>query len=224
MLGSWFPSCRDRFSAADFGFLICHLAPDDEGRSLRKLWEDPEALREILDLREVFLAVLEENGPLAISPPFYFYVLVRHAFLDAGIVDAGIADYVAGVLCERVGADPADALRGIPGGLVHAVDFVAILEGARGRVRFHIQLAAGHQFLTLTGLFPGYLQRRSDRSGAPGIEFYEGFARRVFREAAENRDAPKETPRRLLGDLADCLPQARRSLNRLADEWVFLGE
>ena len=224
MMGSWFPSCRDRFTAADFAFLTAVLDPGGGVRDLRTLWEDPEALREMLDLREVLAALLEQPGPLVVSPPFYFYVLVRHAFLDAGITDAGIADYVAGVLSERVGVDPADALKGIPGGLVHAVDFVAILEGARGRVRFHVQLAAGHQFLVLTGLFPGYLQRRCERTGAPGIGFYENFARQVFLDAARNRDAPRETPRRLLGDLAECLPEARRSLNRLAGDFVFLGD
>ncbi|MCU0796338.1 MAG: hypothetical protein MUF31_10425 [Akkermansiaceae bacterium] len=224
MLGSWFPSCRDRFTAADFDFLIRLLAPDGDAVALSKLWEDPEALREILDLPGIFRALLEDGGPLAVSPPFYFYVLVRHAFVEAGITDAGLADYVAGVLCERVGVAPADALRGIPGGLVHAVDFVAILESARGRVRFHVQLAAGHQFLVLTGLFPAYLEKRRDRCGAPGVDFYEGFARRVFLEASQNRDAPRDTPRRLLEDLSECLPAARRSLNRLAGDWVFLGD
>ncbi|GAA5484148.1 hypothetical protein [Haloferula sargassicola] len=224
MLGSWFPSSRDRFTGADFEFLTEHLAPGEGRRHLWTLWEDPEALREMLDLKEVLLGLLEGPGAVRVSPPFYFYVLVRHAFLEAGIEDAGIADYVAGVLAERVGADPDDVLRSIPSGLVHAADFVSIMENAHGRVRFHLQLAAGNQFLVLTGLFPGFLERRAERCGAPRVEFYESFARKVFHDVAGSPSAPRDLPRRMLSDLSDCLPQARRSLNRVAEDYVFLGE
>ena len=224
MLGSWFPSSRDRFTGADFEFLSERLAPGEGRRHLWTLWEDPEALREMLDLKEVFRGLLEGAGALRVSPYFYFYVLVRHAFLDAGIEDAGVADYVAGVMSDRVGADPDDALKSIPNGLVHAADFVSIMENARGRLLFHLQLAAGNQFLVLTGLFPGFLRRRAERYGAPGVDFYESFARRVFKDVAENSSAPRDTPRAVLNQLAECLPEARRSLNKVAEDYVFLGD
>lgn len=217
-------SSRDRFTPADFAFLSSLLAPGDEKRHLWTLWEDPEALREMLDLKEVLRGLLDAAGPVSVSAPFYFYVLVRHSFLDAGIDDPGIADFVAGVMAERVGADPKDVLKGVPAGLTHAADFMAILESAHGRLRFHLQLAAGNQFLVLTGLFPGFLRQRCERRGAPGIDFYENFARRAYREAADNADAPRDVPRRMFGELSELLPQARRSLNRLAEEFVFLGD
>ena len=223
-MGGWISSSRDRFTRADFAFLSEILAPGEGQRHLWTLWEDPQALREILDLKEVLRALIDSPGAVSVSPPFYFYVLVRHEFLEAGIEDPGMADFVAGVLSERVGADPADVLKGVPSGLTHAADFVSILESAHGRLRFHLQMAAGNQFLVLTGLFPGFLQRRCERRGAPGIEFYENFARRAYREAADNHDAPRDVPRRLLGDLSERLPEARRSLNKLAEEFVFLGE
>ena len=101
---------------------------------------------------------------------------------------------------------------------------MAILESAHGRMRFDLQLEAANQFLVLTGLFPGFLQRRCQRRGAPGVEFYEDFARRAYRDAADNRSAPQDAPRRLFGDLSHALPVARLSLNKLAEELVFLGE
>lgn len=221
---SWLPSSRDRFSPADFAFLSAVLAPGGDKKDLWTLWEDPQALRELLDLKEVLRAVLDSPSALSVSPEFYFYVLVRHAFLDAGITDSGLADYVAGVLAQRLAANHQDPLRAVPSGLSHAADFLAILESASGRLRFHLQIEAGNQFLVLTGIFPGYLNRRCERRGAPGVEFYEDFARRAFREAAENRSAPPDAPRRMLGDLSELLPTARRSLNRMAEEFVFLGE
>lgn len=221
---SWISSSRDRFSPADFAFLSAVLAPGERRRCLWTLWEDPEALREMLDLKEVLRGLLDSTVALSVSPAFYFYILVRHSFLNAGIKDPGIADFVGGVLAERVWSDPEDVLKGVPAGLTHAADFVSIMDGASGRLRFLLQVAAGNQFLVLTGLFPGFLQKRCERRGAPGVEFYEDFARRAYLEAADSRCAPRSMPRQLFGDLAEVLPSARLSLNRVAEEYVFLGD
>lgn len=218
------PSSRDRFSREDFELLSEVLAPGDQRRHLVRLWDDPEALREILDLKEVLRAVLDSPAALRISSSFYFYVVVRHAFLQAGLEDADLADYVAGVLAARVGAEPGDAFLDEARGITHVADFLSILETAHGRMRFHLQLAAGNQFLVLTGMYPGFLRQRAERRGAPDVEFYEAFAGRAFRSAADNPEAPPGTPRRLLGSLAESMPLARRSLNRMAEEFVFLGE
>ncbi len=223
-MSGWISSSRDRFCRDDFSFLADLLAPGSGARHLWTLWEDPEALREMLDLKEVLLGLIDSTGPVSVSPQFYFYVLVRHAFLDAGIEDPEVADFVAGVLAERVGADPEDVLKGVPSGLTHAGDFITILDSAQGRLRFHLQVAAGNQFLVLTGLFPGFLQRRCERRGAPGIEFYENFVRRAYREAADNIHAPRDASRRIFGDLSELMPCARQSLNRIVEEFVFLGD
>ena len=222
-MSTWIPSSRDRFTSLDFAFLSQVLAPGSEQRHLWTLWEDPETLREMLDLKEVLRAVVNSTSTLSVSPSFYFYILVRHSFLDSGIKDAGIADYVAGVMTQRLASDSGDPLRSLPAGLTHAADFVAILESAHGRLRFHLQLEAGNQFLVLTGMFPGFITRRCERRGAPGVEFYESFARQSFQDASENRNAPREAPLRLLNDLAQVLPTARLSLNKIAEEFVFLG-
>jgi len=223
-MSTWIPSSRDRFTSSDFSFLTAVLSPGGERQHLWTLWEDPDALREMLDLKEVLRALIDSTSALSVSPAFYFYVLVRHSFLEAGIMDPGMADYVAGVMVQRLASNTGDPLRNLPAGLTHAADFVAILESAHGRMRFHLQLEAGNQFLVLTGLFPGFLARRCQRRGAPGVAFYEDFARRAFRDAADNRSAPQDAPRRLFGDLAEMLPVARLSLNKMAEEFVFLGD
>jgi hypothetical protein len=56
------------------------------------------------------------------------------------------------------------------------------------------------------------------------VGFYEDFARRAYRDAADNRNAPQDAPRRLFGELSEALPVARLSLNKMAEEFVFLGE
>ena len=200
------------------------LAPGDKRPHLAKLWDDPEALREILDLKEVLRALLDSPSALQVSPAFYFYVMVRHAFLQANITDPDLADYVAGLMAKRVCTNAQDPLQDIAHGFTHAADFIAIISSAHGRMRFHLQVAAGNQFLVLTGLYPAFLQNRSERRGAPDLAFYESFARQAFRGAADNPEAPLHAPRHLLGALSDALPEARRSLNRMAEEFVFLGD
>lgn len=224
MLGHWIPSSRDRFTRSDFEFMSAVLAPADKRPHLVKLWDDPEALREILDLKEVLRGLLDSPSALQVSPAFYFYVLVRHAFLGANLTDPDLADYVAGLLAKRLTTNAGDPLHDIAHGFTHAADFISIISTAQGRMRFHLQVAAGDHFLVLAGLYPSFLQKRSEQRGAPDLAFYESFARQAFGGAANNPEAPANAPRQLLGTLAEALPDARRSLNRVAEEFVFLGD
>ena len=151
-------------------------------------------------------------------------MLVRHAFLQADLCDPELADYVAGLMAKRISPSPEDPLQDIVRGFTHAADFIPIIASAHGRMKFHLHVAAGNQFLILTGLYPTFLKRRSEKRGAPDLEFYESFAQQSFRGAAENRSGPGNVSRRLFGALADALPTARRSLNRMTEELVFLGD
>lgn len=224
MLEHWMPTIRNRFSGSDFEFLASVLAPGEQRHHLEKLWSDPEAMREILDLKEVFRGLLDSPATIHVSPRFYFYVLVRHAFLQADLKDAEMADYVSGLLTKRTFPSPEDPLQDIAHGFTHASDFIAIISNAKGRMRFHLQVAAGNQFLVLAGLYPEFLRKRCEKSGAPDLEFYETFAQRAFRGAADNHRVAGNTSRQLLGALSDAMPIARRSLNRVAEEFVFLGD
>lgn len=215
----------DRFTEADFEFLSEVLATGKDRGYMAKLWDDPDALREMLDLKEVFRALLDSPSALRVSPAFYFYVLVRHAFMQADILDHELADYVAGVFSKRIGVHADDPLQDIARGYTHASDFLAIISSAQGKLKFHLQIAAGNQFLVLTGLFPSFIQKRNQRCGAPDITFYESFASRAFQSAANNPYSRNSgIPRQILGSLAELMPQARRSLNRVAEEFVFLGD
>ena len=112
------------------------------------------------------LAMLESLVVLNVSPSFYFYVLVRHSLMRTSLEDVALAEYLGSVLAERVPVGPADALKGIPAGFVHTVDFLGILDSATGNSRYELLVAAGNQFLVLTGIFPDYIRHRSQRHGA----------------------------------------------------------
>ncbi len=223
MLKHWMAPVRHRFTGEDFDFLASVLAPGEQRLHLEKLWSDPEALREMLDLKEVFRGLLDSPVTLQVSPKFYFYVLVRHAFLQAELADAELADYVSGVMTKRICPSPEDPLQDIARGFTHASDFIAIISNAKGRMRFHLQVAAGNQFLVLAGLYPEFLRQRCEKLGTPDLEYYETFAQRAFRDAAGNGHTIGNGSRQLLASLSEAMPLARRSLNRIAEEFVFLG-
>ena len=218
------PSCRSRFTGADFDFVVSALSSEVRRCHLKKLWKDPDGMREILDLKEIFRALLDSPGALRVSPRFYFYVLVRQAFVQAGLHDVELADYVAGVLAKRVLSCNGDPLQDVTRGFTHAADFLPFISTAKGRMRFHLQVAAGNQFLVLAGLYPDFLKRRNEKGEAPGLEFYESFASRSYQGAAANSLAPGHSSRQILAALADAMPVARRSLNRVAEEFLFLGD
>ncbi len=224
MLEEWIAAGRDRFTGADFNFLTEVLAAGEKRVCMFKLWEDPDALREMLDLKEVLRGILDSPSALQVSPDFYFYVLVRHAFMQADISDPDIADYVSGVLAKKIGTQSNDPLQDITRGYTHASDFLAIISTAKSGMKYHLQVAAGNQFLVLTGLFPGFITKRNERCGAPDLAFYESFAQRAYKGAAECGHARGKVPRQLFGALAEVMPQARKSLNRIAEEFVFLGD
>lgn len=214
-------SARAGITPADVAFVESTLAAEGESAALARLWNDPDAVTALLDLKEIHRALLESPVALPVSPSLYFYVLVRHAFVAGGIDHAGLADYVAGVLVEKLDARHHSSRPGsMPGWVTHAVDFVSVIQSAHGLLRFQLEVAAGDQFLVLTGIFADFLNHRAERSGAPAAEFYENFARQSYRNAAHRPGIPADT-RELLYLLAETFPLARASLNRMTDRCLF---
>jgi hypothetical protein len=205
---------------ADFAFIEGLLADGREEAVFARLWDDPGSVTAILDLKEIHRALLESPVALPVSPSLYFYVLVRHAFLEGGIEPVELADYVAGVLVEKLASRPDPRSGAMPAWVTHAVDFVSVIQSAQGVLRYHLEVAAGDQFLILTGLYPEFIGRRAERRGAPGLGFYESFASRAYHNAAGRPGIPAAS-RDLFGMLSEALPLARLSLNRMSDRCFF---
>lgn len=189
--------------------------------AIRSLAHDPECLQELLDQPELRRALLETPVALPVSPSLYFYVLVRHALLHGGVDHIGLTDHIAGVLVDKLTGVARGG--GMPYWATHAVDFIALIRNASGLLKVHLEVAAGDQFLVLTGLFPEFLNERKDRSGAPGADFYSAFGRQSYHRAAGRRCLEAES-RELFGLLAEVFPMAQASLHRMRDHCLFLGE
>src|SRR6187455_131837 len=87
-------NCRERFTAADFEFVVRTLARSQTDHvSLVDLLSDGETRDSVLDNPRLVEAILCHGGQLRISSHFYFYVLARHVLRDAGITDRKLCDY-----------------------------------------------------------------------------------------------------------------------------------
>lgn len=218
--------CRGRLQPRDFEFIVATLAGGvHEAGFLRELFEEPAALSIVLEDPRLFQAVMELTAPLAITPELYFYVLVRRSLVDAGISDVAIADYVAATLASHAGGGLSRGGEGRrpEAEFTYHVDIVERLSEASASERFFLEVQCGNRFLVLTGLFPRFLERRAERRGAPGLDYYEGVARQSFRLAGRHPLAAEYAVSEIYGRLADCFPETRRALNRMAEGRLFLG-
>jgi len=191
---------------------------------LMRLVEDSQSLDKLLDNPRLLNAILTLASPVTISPELYFYVLVRHSLLEAGIDHLDMTDYVAATLAEYSRGVPFQA-RGSSNlsDATYHIDYLSAIRDASAYDQFYINVRCGNQFLMLTGLFPRFLERRLERRGAPGVRYYESVARESFRQAGNHPLADEFALSEVYQLLAERMPQTRFALNRMAREFLFLG-
>jgi hypothetical protein len=214
-------------SPRDVTFLCEVLEQSGQQDAIRSLMEDEASLMTVLELDVVRRAVIESPALVGISPTLYFLVVVRHVFGRAGMHSAGLTRYVAVVLAGRAKnprtPDGDDTLPDYAGDFIERAAAASRTGGPHGGEAFAWWKASGDHFLVLTGLFPGHLDARSDRRGAPPLDFYESFGAQSYRTAANHPQARRRGLSPVLHDLSEAFSDARRALNQAADEYLFLA-
>lgn len=206
----------------DLDFLVGELSHSEaDGQALRSLAADPEAVDRLLDSRELFERLLQAPRMLHISPYFFYYVLVRRAFLDHGVDHRTASDYVGALLsfhAERNSPRPARET-------MYLVDLVRASAEARTPQRaFELQAEAGNLALYLAGLFPDWIYHRFTYGRRPvNLDYYEEMGRRCYAAAARTEPARRHDLGEVLGFLAEEFPILRQALNDLMDEHLHLG-
>ncbi len=218
-------NCRDRFTAADFDFVVRILGRSRrDAVSLSELLTDMESRDVILDHKTLVEAVLSHEAHLSISPQFYFYVLTRHVLNDAGISDRRVTDYIASLLetFSRTARmkSPADS-EGSP--MQYVSDMLLALRNASPMQTFLIRAHAGNYSLFLSGIFHESVNRRAQR-GAPDVGFYEDMGRMNYKVVANHSVARSCELSEIYDALADRFHEIRLALNRLSDELISLDE
>jgi hypothetical protein len=218
------PKCRVQFTAEDIDFILSVIGPKaGSSETLVRLLGDEETRDIILDDVSILHAVLEHRNCLRISTHFYFYILVRHSLRRSDLKERPLADYVASVLAEfsqidrtrcRVKGQPVDCF----------FEMLAALQTADDTTGFYIRAHIGNQSLFLSGVFPDRIRFRAERTGAPGLTYYEGLGRTNFRAASDHRLARKYDLDGIFDTLAERFQDTRLALNDLRDRLTSLGE
>jgi hypothetical protein len=218
-------NCRTQFAAEDIEFVLSVLGKRiGTAECLVKLLADEDSRDLILDDEALFHALLERGGCLRVSTRFYFYVLVRHVFRQAGLQDRRVADYVAEVLTEFARSERSRYLApGQPQPLDYLFEMLAALNKADDRTSFCIRLHLGNYSLFLAGVFPERIQFRTEMRGSPGLAYYEGLGRSQYRVASDHRLAQRYELAEVLSTLSERFRATRAALNDISDRLFWIG-
>ena len=211
-----------RFQEKDLRFLASILAPNSCQESFYRFASDKEELLQLIDRERVFQKVIETASFVNLSPAFYFYTLVRHSLLRANINDSQIAEFIGYVLTERLLQSNMGGGVVAQSNFITSFDYLSLLDQVSGEMKFELLLTAGNEFLVFTGIFPDFLKSRERRKGAPSIRYYEDFASSSYHQAGLHPQAKRSGVSEVLENLSQVMPQARRSLNTMAESFLFL--
>jgi hypothetical protein len=216
-------NCRERFTAADFDFVVKTLARSERDTvNLVDLLTDAEARDTILDSPRLVESVLAQEGTLGISPQLYFYVLIRHVLKSTGLNDRRVSDYLASLLetfsqTARM-KSPAD---GSANPVQYVSDMLIALRNASPQQTFLIRAHVGNYALFITGIFHETVERRRQR-GAPDVSFYEEVGSASYKAVASHQVARTCALNGVFDTLADSFHEARLALNRLSESLLHL--
>jgi hypothetical protein len=204
-------------------FVIDALSRGEADRQpLRELASDPAALDDLLDDPALFRRLLHAPRFLHVSPWFFYYVLVRRAFLDHGIDHRRASDYVGALLSYHVQMRSTEPRSG---GGVYLVDVIAAMAEARtADDAFLLQTRVGDIALFLAGLYPDWIYTRETYGRRPiGLSYYERMGSAYWRAAARTPAAERYDLGDVLEFMAQRFPALRQALNDLVDDHLDLA-
>jgi hypothetical protein len=228
-------NCRERFTAADFEFVVRTLARSQTDHvSLVDLLSDSEARDSVLDNPRLIDAILSNAGHLAISSQFYFYVLARHVLRQAGINDRKLCDYVASLLetFSRINGlnapqttEASSPSHAAAANTAHQYisDLLIALTRATAEQAFLLRAHIGNYSLFISGIFHECAQRRSLR-GAPDLHFYEQVGRTNYQLVSSHATARRCELSDVYEELADRFREVRLALNQLSEQLFNLDD
>src|SRR3954463_14368088 len=218
-------NCRERFTAADFDFIVRTLARSPNDRvSLVDLLSDGDTRDAVLDNPRLVDAILSNPAQLRISSQFYFYVLARHVLQQAGIGDRKLSDYV-GSLLETFSRTSLLRSPHAAGESVHQYisDMLIALQRVTPEQAFLLRAHVGNYSLFVSGIFHENAQRRHERGG-PDLKFYEQVGRTNYQLVASHETARRCDLNDVFENLAEQFHGVRLALNQLSDRLLNLDE
>jgi hypothetical protein len=216
------PHVRNSFDRADAGFLVWLLARGAEAAREREEARIREyGLDAVLDDPRTLNALLAGRQFSTARPELVFYVLIRHALLEDGINDRGLADYLSALVLTFGRGGRAYHIAEDNAEYRYLVDIVAAGDQSTGRRAFMLRAHLGEFALWLSGLFPDHIVAREQRRAAPPLSYYEELGSTGYRLAARCDEAEAHGLAELYRNCSDFFPALRVALNRVADRHLF---
>jgi len=216
------PNVRATFDRGDAHYIIWLLTRgSDSAREREEARLREDGFDMILDDPRTLNALLSGKQLSTARPELVFYTLIRHALLEDGITDRGVADYLTALVLAFARGGRAYQIAGEEQEYRYLTDIVAAGEQSTGRRAFMLHAHLGEFALWLSGLFPDHISARVHRRGAPPISYYEAMGSNGYRLAARYEDAEQHGIAELYRNCADFFPALRVSLNRVADRHMF---
>ncbi|MFT4689196.1 MAG: hypothetical protein ACI9OD_001401 [Limisphaerales bacterium] len=218
------PNCRDHLSAQDIAFIVATLGGKLCHDALQDLLIDPDTRDLILDDDDLRAAIQDSAVVTGISPHLYFYILIRHTLRSGGIDDRTLADYIAEMLTEYSNTDSIKSRLPESARSDYVVDLMAALQSADRSTAFQIRAHVGNHTLFMTGIFPANIIHRTERRGAPDLDYYERMGAANYRMASGDPLAQKYDVADVLESLADRFHETRLALNDVAERYLSIDD
>jgi hypothetical protein len=218
--------CRAQFTADDFQFVVRTLSRSKaDAVPLSDLLADEDTRDCVLDHELIYRELVENAGCLKVSPSFYFYVLLRRAFVQAGIDNRELTDYTAAVLVE-FGRKAVSTKEGEAATLFaypYISDLMILLKDAGPWERLMIRAHIGDYALFISGIFPDRVRAQSRHRGGPDLRFYEEVGQSNYDAASKERLVDETDHKMVFRRLGEQFHEVRRLLNRVTDNVLHLA-
>jgi hypothetical protein len=216
--------CRLRFHASDFDFMSTVLGREHDADCLMSLYGDPEAMDILLDeplLSDVLVAMPQNQG---VSSRFYLYVILRQAFLKAGLDDRDLTDYVAEMLTTYFHSPEMEkaVVRVNPMGYVF--DEIKKIQRANEEDSFRLRLHIGNFILFLLGVHPERCALGRLAMSPPDFYFLERMGMSYIAKAGNDPLADSDDLVDVLSTLIDNFRTIRLAIYQLTEMNVFVRE
>jgi hypothetical protein len=216
------PHVRSSFDRTDAGFVVWLLTRGSEAAREREEARIRESgLDTVLDDPRTLNALLAGRHFSTARPELVFYVVIRHALLEDGINDRGLADYLSALVLAFGRGGRAYHIAEDNAEYRYLVDIVAAGDQSSGRRAFMLRAHLGEFALWLSGLFPDHIVAREQRRAAPPLSYYEELGSTGYRLAARFDEAEEHGLAELYRNCSDFFPALRIALNRVADRHLF---
>lgn len=221
-------NCRERFTDDDVRFVVDTLGQDAQGkkRALTQLLTDAQSRDNILDSEVLFERLVANKDVSKVSPHLYFYLLTRKVFLEEGIDDRDLTDYVAAMLAQFSSAHRWQRASHMHDKTYqYFVDMMIDSAAATPFEAFLLRSHMGNYALFMSGLFPDRIYYKATYGRkAPGFDYYEKMGSSSYRWASRHELALKYCLVDILAQLADQFHTVRLALNHLADNYMKLDD